>query len=61
MTDLYYFTYEYNNGDRYLGYGYDPTDGTYYAGKEIFPSSPNETGNLGKYTITSVHNLDSAN
>lgn len=59
MTDIYSFTYEYGNGDRYSGYVY-AADGTYSIGQEILLPTPNITGNQGKYTITSVSNVDSA-
>jgi Ca2+-binding RTX toxin-like protein len=58
MTDICSFTYEYGNGDRYSGQVY-AADGTYSVGQEIFLLTPNITGNQGKYTITSVSNVDS--
>jgi len=59
MTDVYSFTYEYGNGDRYSGEVY-ASDGTYSVGQEISLPTPNITGNPGKYIITSVYNVDSA-
>ena len=50
--DLYYFTYEYGNGDSYSGYGY-AASGTYYIG-QVLDNYSNETGNYGSYTINSV-------
>ncbi|MFM7560695.1 S8 family serine peptidase, partial [Cylindrospermopsis raciborskii] len=52
---LYYFTYNYGNGDFYQGYGYAPTD-TYTVDQRINQSSANETGSNGYYTIDSVFN-----
>ncbi|MCC6076461.1 hypothetical protein ACFPTX_18755, partial [Pseudomonas sp. GCM10022188] len=49
MSDLYYFTYYYNNGDSYSGYGYSAS-GEYYAGEYWY--SYNETGNYGYYYVT---------
>lgn len=54
-TDLYYFTYNYGNGDSYSGYGYADT-GTYYTDQYIGYNDGyyNETGYDGYYYISSV-------
>ena len=59
MTDIYSFTYDYGNGERYSGVVY-AADGTYSVGQEILLPAPNITGNQGTYTITSAYNVDSA-
>src|SRR4028119_1822494 len=49
MTDQYYFTYSYGNGDYYSGYGF-ANSGTYFAGQTI-SAGTNELGLNGFYTI----------
>ncbi|NLQ06748.1 hypothetical protein FLX35_01030 [Cylindrospermopsis raciborskii LB2897] len=53
-NQLYYFTYQYGNGDFYKGYGYAAT-GTYIEGQQIDRPSANETGETGYYTIDSIY------
>src|SRR4028118_724965 len=49
MTDQYYFTYSYGNGDYYSGYGFT-NSGTYFTGQTI-SAGTNELGLNGLYTI----------
>ncbi|PNK16505.1 S8 family serine peptidase, partial [Cylindrospermopsis raciborskii] len=51
---LYYFTYNYGNGDYYQGYGYAAA-GTYTVGQRLYEQSANETGEIGYYDITAVY------
>ena len=52
MSDLYFFTYYYNNGDSYEGYGFSASN-EYYSNEYWY--SYNETGGYGYYYIDSVY------
>ena len=54
QSQIYYFTYNYGNGDFYQGYGYAAA-GTYTLGQQITSNSPNETGEIGFYSIDAVY------
>ncbi|MDO8262288.1 MAG: VCBS domain-containing protein, partial [Gallionella sp.] len=53
---LYYFHYDYGNGDTYYGYGYNDSalTGLTYTSNLVFNSIATETGATGTYTIDSV-------
>ncbi|MDO8465833.1 MAG: VCBS domain-containing protein, partial [Gallionella sp.] len=54
---LYYFHYDYGNGDTYYGYGYADT-GIYTASATAAKTVTNELGLTGNYYIDSVYTTD---
>ena len=58
MSQVYFYTYYYGNGDFYKGYG-GANDSTYLAGQYVgYDGKVNETGYDGHYYISSVASAD---